>query len=218
MNRTEAVIFDMDGVIVDSEPHHKWAFLQVLDEIGYAKNHGIVFEDYLGRTDNELWVDFINKHQPKHTLAELLSKKRVHAVERLRRVRPLFDGLLDLVKSLHGKYKLAVASGSDRMVVDEVLKIENLGSYFQASITAVEAGRGKPFPDIFLKAAKLIDARPEECWVIEDTKAGIAAGLAAGMRVIAIPNTHPAEELTHATCLAHSYAEIGRIVAAGKTR
>jgi beta-phosphoglucomutase-like phosphatase (HAD superfamily) len=78
--------------------------------------------------------------------------------------------------------------------------------------TSSEVARGKPAPDIFLRAAKLLAVAAEECWVIEDSKPGVAAGLAAGMKVIAITNTHPAEELSNATSVVKDYAEIEKIL------
>src|SRR5215831_18584472 len=72
----KAVIFDMDGVIVDSEPRHERAFLEVVREIGYGDNHGIQFSKFVGRTDRELWVDFVTRHQPSHSLEDLLAMKR----------------------------------------------------------------------------------------------------------------------------------------------
>ena len=77
---------------------------------------------------------------------------------------------------------------------------------------AAEVRHGKPAPDIFLLAAKRLGVAPEECWVIEDSKPGVAAGLAAGMRVIAITNTHPAEELQAASHVAASYGEIEHLL------
>ena len=122
--------------------------------------------------------------------------------------RPVFEGLPELVKKLAGRYRLAVASGSERQVVEEVVSIANLRRFFEAVVTSADVARGKPAPDIFLRAAALLAVAPVDCWVIEDSKPGVAAGLAAGMRVIAITNTHPAEELKAATHVLSSYAEI----------
>ena len=127
MRPCAAVIFDMDGVIVDSEPRHERAFLEVLTELGYGDTHGLRFADYIGRTDRDLWVDFVKKHNPPQPLEELLARKRRRVVDILRRDQPLFDGLPELVASLAGKYPLAVASGSERMVVDEVLALRACG-------------------------------------------------------------------------------------------
>ncbi len=212
MKPTGAVIFDMDGVMVDSEPHHERAFLQVMQDLGYAENHGMRFSDYIGRSDQEMWVDFIARHRPAQTPSQLLAMKTRHVVELIRREQPLFDGLVALVEKLSGRYALAVASGSERAIVEEVLRLEHLGKFFGAVVTDSEIKRGKPEPDIFLRAAELLNVRPEECWVIEDSRPGVAAGLAAGMRVIAITNTHPAEELRRATHVVKSYGEIERLL------
>jgi HAD superfamily hydrolase (TIGR01509 family) len=204
----KAVIFDMDGVIVDSEPRHERAFLDVLSQIGVGDGQGMRFSDYIGRADREIWTDFITRHKPKETIEELLAMKRERVIEILRRERPVFEGLPELVKKLAGRYRLAVASGSERQVVEEVVSIANLRRFFEAVVTSADVARGKPAPDIFLRAAALLAVAPVDCWVIEDSKPGVAAGLAAGMRVIAITNTHPAEELKAATHVLSSYAEI----------
>lgn len=212
MKLPRAVIFDMDGVIVDSEPRHERAFLEVLREIGYGDRHGIKFADYIGRTDQDLWVDFVAKHKPPQTLEELLALKRERVVEILRREQPVFTGLPELVEKLAQKYRLALASGSDRVVVEEVLALKHLGRFFSATITGSEVARGKPAPDIFLRAAELLSVSRTDCWVIEDSKPGVAAGLAAGMQVIAITNTHPAVELNHASFVVESYREIEELL------
>jgi HAD superfamily hydrolase (TIGR01509 family) len=204
----KAAIFDMDGVIVDSEPRHERAFLDILRQIGVGDGHGMRFSEYIGRADREIWTDFIAQHKPKETIEELLAMKRERVIEILRRERPVFEGLPELVKKLAGRYRLGVASGSERQVVEEVVSITNLRRFFAAVVTSADVARGKPAPDIFLRAAELLAVRPDDCWVIEDSKPGVAAGLAAGMRVIAITNTHPAEELKAATYVLSSYAEI----------
>ncbi len=212
MKLPRAVIFDMDGVIVDSEPRHERAFLEVLSEIGYGDRHGIKFADYIGRTDQDLWIDFMAKHKPTQTLEELLALKRNRVLEILRREQPLFAGLPELVEKLAQKYRLALASGSERAVVAEVLALKNLGRFFSATITGSEVARGKPAPDIFLRAAELVGVTAPDCWVIEDSKPGVAAGLAAGMQVIAITNTHPATELNHASFVVGNYREIEELL------
>lgn len=212
MKPSRAVIFDMDGVIVDSEPRHERAFLQVIESIGYGQTHGITFADYVGRSDQELWVDFVSKHKPRHTLQELLAMKRERVLEILRRDQPVFNGLIDLLEGLVPGYALALASGSERAVVEEVLRLKRLRRFFSVTVSASEIQHGKPAPDIFLKAARLLGVAPAQCWVIEDSKPGIAAGLAAGMRVVAITNTHPAEQLKKADYVVRTYAEIAAIL------
>ena len=216
MTQARAVIFDMDGVIVDSEPRHERAFLEVLRELGYGDNHGFDFSQYVGLTDRQLWLDFIDRHKPPHTLEVLSAMKRERVLAILRQDEPLFHGLPELIEKLATEYRLGVASGSEPQVVEAVLKIKSLRRYFSVVTTASEVPRGKPAPDIFLRAAKLLGVPVEQCWVIEDSKPGVAGGLAAGMKVIAITNTHPAEELNHATLVVNDYEEIAQILLPGQ--
>lgn len=212
MSPVRAIIFDMDGVLVDSEPRHERAFLEVMQELGLGERHGLCFADYVGRSDQELWKDFILRHKPVQTLEQLLAMKRGRVIEMLRREQPLFDGLAEVVRRLAAEYRLAVASGSERALVDEVLALGGLREFFTAIVTAADVARGKPAPDIFLRAAQLLGADPANCWVIEDSKPGVAAGLAAGMRVIAITNTHPAGQLSHATHVVSTCAELAQLL------
>ncbi len=138
--------------------------------------------------------------------------KRERTVEIIARERPLFPGLLDLVRKLAAPYRLALASGSEHAIIDAVLALEDLGRFFPTKVSASDVEHGKPAPDIFLRAAELLGAAPLECCVIEDSKPGIAAGLAAGMQVIAITNTHPDEELSTAGCVVRTYSEIERLL------
>jgi HAD superfamily hydrolase (TIGR01509 family) len=209
MSRPAAVIFDMDGVLVDSESRHELAFVNTIAAIGYTGRHGLRFADYVGRSDLELWVDFLNRHSCDYTLEQLLAMKRDRVVDILRRDQPLFDGIVGVVSTLAQYYPLALASGSERAVVDAVLGLGGLGNYFTATVSCSEVRHGKPAPDIFVKAAALLGVPAQHCWVIEDSTAGVAAALAAGMRVIAITNTYPAEKLASAT---HVVSECGEIL------
>jgi beta-phosphoglucomutase len=203
-----AVIFDMDGVIVDSEPRHERAYLEVVGAMGYGETHGLRFADYIGRSDKELWVDFVRRNNPSQSLEELVAMKRCRMIEIIEREQPLFPGVAELVQKMAAVCPLALASGSERLVVQAVLSLNELRRHFSAVVSGSDVTHGKPAPDIFLHAARLLKVSPAECWVIEDSKPGIAAGKAAGMRVIAITNTYPATELTQADYVVSTYAEI----------
>jgi HAD superfamily hydrolase (TIGR01509 family) len=206
-----AVIFDMDGVIVNSEPCHERAFAEVVKELGFER-YGVRFSDYIGRSDHEMWTEFLTKFKPPHCYEELLRMKQRKVVEILKREAPLFDGLPELVEKLSARYKLALASGSERPVVETVLEFEGLKRFFPVTVTDSEVRPGKPAPDIFLRAAALLGVDPKACCVIEDSKPGIRAGLAAGMTVIAITNTYPAEELRAAHRVVSKYSEIAELL------
>src|SRR5437773_9546815 len=107
----QALIFDMDGVIVDSEPLHERAFREVLAEIGYGRSHGIDFPAYYGKSDLIVWRDFIARHRPTQSLDELLDRKEKKFAGLLQREEPIFDGLLELLEKLSLRCSLALASG-----------------------------------------------------------------------------------------------------------
>jgi len=206
---TRAVIFDMDGVIVDSEPLHELAFRQIFEQMGYGGDrHGIDFEHYYGKSDRALWLDFIAQHQPPQPLEELLSWKQNHFLKILRERQPLFEPIPDLVADLAVRHSLAVASGSNHPVIDEVLAIRGLRRFFSAVASVEDVARPKPFPDVFLRAAELLNVPPASCVVIEDAAAGVQGARDAGMRVIAITNSLTRDRLAHAHVVTSTYDEI----------
>jgi HAD superfamily hydrolase (TIGR01509 family) len=212
MKRFQAVIFDMDGVIVDSEPLHERAFHEVLRTIGHAGPVGLDFADYVGRSDFELWRDFVRRHAPACSLEELLALKRERVLAILREAQPVFPGLPELVETLAAHFRLGLASGSEHPVIQVVLSLRGLRRFFPVVVSGTDVKHGKPAPDIFLHAAALLGVPPQQCVVIEDSKPGVAAGLAAGMTVVAITNTHPARELAAATHVVATCDEIGRLL------
>ena len=208
MQKSDAIIFDMDGVIVDSEPRHERAFREVFQEMGYGETHDMDFPQYYGRSDRALWLDFIGKHQPRWSIEELTEWKQSRFLEIIRHEQPIFTGLPELLDILAPRYKLAVASGSFHPVIDEVLAMRNLRRYFPVVVSIQDVPRGKPAPDVFLRAAELLGVQPGTCCVIEDSAAGVEAVLAAGMSVIAITNSLSAEKLSRATHVVQTYEQI----------
>ncbi len=212
MEQIDAVIFDMDGVIVDSEPHHERAFREVFQEMGYGETHGVHFPDYYGKSDRALWVDFIDRHQPAQTLDQLAEWKQRRFLETIRAEEPIFEDLPQLVQRLSAHYKLGLASGSNHSIIDAILAMKNLRRYFPVVVSAQDVARGKPAPDIFLRAAELLKAEPSRCWVIEDSEAGVDAARAADMTAVGITNSLPAEKLSRANYVVSTYAEIDRLL------
>ncbi|MBL9175161.1 MAG: HAD family phosphatase [Verrucomicrobiales bacterium] len=207
-----AVIFDMDGVIVDSEPLHERAFLDTFARIGNADDHGIHFPDYYGRSDQVVWRDFLSAHQPPQSLAELSRMKQERFLELLRVEQPVFPAIPALVRALASRGPVALASGSNHAVISAVLDLSDLRRQFSAVVSADDVPRGKPAPDIFLRAAELLEVPPTECVVIEDSVAGVAAGRAAGMKVIGITNSVPAEQLREAHVTVADYSAIQNLL------
>lgn len=208
MKRFKAIIFDLDGVLVDSEPSHERAFREVFDQMGYGETHGMDFTAYYGRSDMTLWLDFVAKHHPVQTLAQLVEWKQNRLLELLRAEEPVFAEVPELIARLAPRYKLAVASGSSHAVIDAVLQMKNLREFFSVVVSAEDVACGKPAPDIFLRAAALLEIAPKDICVIEDAAAGVDSALAAEMSVVAITNSLPAESLARATKVVNTYQEM----------
>ena len=210
--RFQAVIFDMDGVVVDSEPLHERAFREVFEEIGYGQSHGIDFAAYYGKSDVLVWSDFIARHRPLQSLGELLARKEAKFVALVQREEPIFGGITPLLERLSARYPLGLASGSRHSTIDVVLALRDLRPFFRVVVSSEDVAQGKPAPDIFLRAAELLGVAPGTCCVVEDSAAGVEAALAAGMRVIAITNSLPPEKLSRATKVVANYMEIQQML------
>jgi len=202
----------MDGVLVDSEPRHIQAFLEVFREMGFGENHGMDFTAYYGRSDRALWSDFVERHHPPYPIEHLIAWKQRRFIEIIRREKPIFPAIPGLLDRLSPRYVLGLASGSVHPVIEEVLALRNLRWYFQAVASIQDVEHPKPAPDVFLRAADLLNVRPAECCVLEDAAVGVEAARKAGMDVIAITNTLPREQLTHATHVVQNYEEIEKLL------
>ena len=187
MSCIEAVVFDLDGVLVDSD--HIWHEVRE----GLARERGGNWTEQSevamsGMSSTE-WSRYMHdvvgiSDPPAAINDEVVSRMRTRYAEEL----PLIDGAIDAVPRLAGSFRLAVASSANRELIEAVLAEAGLTRYFDASVSSEEVARGKPSPDVFLEAASRLGAAPSRCAAIEDSANGIRAAHAAGMRVIAIPN------------------------------
>ena len=187
MTAVEAVVFDLDGVLVDSE--HVW------DEVreGLARERGGRWHeraqaDMMGMSSTE-WSHYMHDiiglaESPEEISAEVVRRMEQRYAERL----PLVDGAVDAVKRLAGSFRLGLASSSNRLLINVVLQRADLARYFEATVSSEEVARGKPAPDVFLEAARRLGVNPRACAAIEDSANGIRAARAARMRVVTIPN------------------------------
>ena len=183
----EAVIFDLDGVLVDSE--HMWD--EVREQLARERGgrwHENAQTDMMGMSPPE-WSRYMHDviglpEPPEEIDAEVVRRMEARYSEHL----PLIDGAVAAVERLAGAFRLGLASSSNRRVIDAVLAEAGLARLFEATVSSEEVARGKPAPDVFLEAARLLDVAPEFCAAVEDSGNGIRAAHAAGMRVVAIPN------------------------------
>jgi HAD superfamily hydrolase (TIGR01509 family) len=179
------VIFDCDGVLVDSEWASAAAWAAALDRHGHRLDDE-EFRGFIGRTDRSL----AESYGPLlgTDSRDLLAEAEVEMRRVVRDGLAAFPDALDLLDRL--EVPVAVASNSDRWRLRAVLEAAGLGSRFGVSVAGDEVARPKPAPDIYLKAARLVGIDPPGCHVIEDSPTGIRAALAAGMTVIAVGRGH----------------------------
>jgi len=185
----KALIFDLDGTLVDSMPAHFKAWCKALAEQGQA---GVFDEDVFyamgGRPTRDI-VAIINGEQGlKLNPDRVASAKKRHFLKTLGEIE-LIPEVAEIAKAHRGKVPLAVASGGSREVVEKTLQILGISDWFDEVISANEVTKGKPAPDIFLEAAKRLGVAAKDCVVFEDAPSGIKAALAAGMEVVTVP-TH----------------------------
>jgi HAD superfamily hydrolase (TIGR01509 family) len=214
MKNIAAVIFDMDGVIVDSEPLHKKAFETLFDELGKKHDHGIAFADYYGRSDKALLHDFIEKHKLPNELEDLTQRKLKYFLQYLREHRPVFKELHQLVPELAKRYKLAIGSSNFRQIIDVVMEISGLRPHFSAIVGQEDIRFVKPDPEVYFSAAKRLGVRPSACVVIEDAVAGIQAAQMAGMKCIGLTSSLSPEKLECADFIARNYDDVRKLLLA----
>jgi HAD superfamily hydrolase (TIGR01509 family) len=183
----DAVVFDLDGVILDSE--------ELWDEVreGLARERGGRWHegaqaDMMGMSSRE-WSVYMHEliglpEPPEEINAEVVRRM----LERYRGELPLIPGAVEAVERLAARWPLGLASSSNRELIEAALEASGLARHFRVTVSSEEVVRGKPAPDVYLEAAHRLEIKPEHCAAVEDSHNGIRSANAAGMRVIAIPN------------------------------
>jgi len=217
MTDVAAVIFDLDGVLVDSE--HVWD--EVREELARERGgrwHEGAQADMMGMSSTE-WSRYMHDvlgltDSPEEINAEVVRRMEARYAEHL----PLVDVAVEAVERLARAFRLGLASSSNRPLIEVVLEKAGLADLFEATVSSEEVERGKPAPDVFLEAARRLGVPPEACAAIEDSGNGIRAAHGAGMRVVAIPNRRyppPAEVLALADAVLKSLSDLTVEVMAG---
>jgi HAD superfamily hydrolase (TIGR01509 family) len=210
----EAIVFDMDGVLIDSE--HVWDEVrETLARERGGRWHEGAQRDMMGMSSPE-WSRYMHETIGLAESPEEINRLVVERLlERYADAPPLIEGAVDAVARLADRWPLAVASSSNRPVIDAVLGATPLGRSFAATVSSEEVARGKPAPDVYLEAARRLGVPPERCAAVEDSHGGIRAAKAAGMRVVAFPNpTYPPDEqaLAQADVVIRSLDRLGAAI------
>ncbi len=211
----KAVIFDMDGVIIDSEPIHFNIEKQIFSYLGIpvsdSEHHSLV-----GTTTRAMWSSLKNKFKLELSLEELieLSSKRYLDYISIYNKMLLLPGIANLIEELYrNNIQQAIASSSTLEHIEFVLRKYNLKEYFDEIICGDYVSKSKPAPDIFLYAANQLQIRPEECIVIEDSENGVTAAKFAGMKCIGFNNSNSGnQDLSTADLIIDNFADYKNLI------
>jgi len=183
----EAVVFDMDGVLLQSEEVWDVVREQYVRERG-GRYDAEVQRTMMGMSSTE-WSRYLHDDagvadEPEEINAEVVRRMLSAYKEHL----PLIPGAVDAVRRVAAEFPLGLASSSNRELIDVALEQAGLVPYFAATVSSEEVARGKPAPDVYLEATRRLGVDPKRCAAVEDSHGGIRSAKAAGMRVVAIPN------------------------------
>ena len=215
LKEKKAVIFDLDGTLVDSMWVWKEIDIEYLGRLGFSVPSDLQAAiEGMGFT--EVAVYFKERFQIKDSIDEIKSAWQKMAMDKYCHEVPLKPGVSQFLPYLNERgIRMAVASSNDRMLIEETLKSHDIFKYFDCIVTACEVNRGKPAPDVYLKAAEKLGVSPEQCLVFEDFEAGIQAGKSAGMRVCAVEDEYSVPRRKEKRAAADYYIEDYKQIIAG---
>jgi HAD superfamily hydrolase (TIGR01509 family) len=203
----QAVIFDMDGVIVDSEPYSMQALIDVLRQYGIDPTAEEIRRSY-GRRIRDDFGDYFSRYGVTADLETAIARKEARYYHLAAGHLKPFPGVLLLLKRLHDRgYRLALASSGDRVKVAFGMQALSLDGTFEAVVCGNDVTRSKPDPEIYLLAAQRLQLPPAACVAIEDAPAGVESAKRAGMHCIAVTNSVTREQLRQADLIVASLAD-----------
>lgn len=185
----DAVVFDLDGLLLDTEQVWDEVRERLVRERG-GRWHDGAQADMMGMSSTE-WSAYLHDELGLAEPPEELNRIVVERMEeRYRQQLPLVDGAVEAVRRLAERWPLGLASSSNRPLIDLALDLMGVAELFRATVSSEEVDRGKPAPDVYLEAARRLGIKPENTVAVEDSASGIRSAKAAGMAVIAVPNAH----------------------------
>jgi len=210
-----AALFDFDGVLVDSEPLHYRSLRDCLRARGVEIGEEEYLQVYLAYDDREAIRIALERHGRPASVEDVdaMARRKAAIFEALLGEVPFFPGARELVRALAREVPIGIASGALHGEIDRILAAGSLRDAFATVVGADDVGRCKPHPEPYLTAMERLrplapGLQPEECVVIEDSMPGIAAGLAAGMKVLAVAHSYPAAKLGAAHRVVQGLVEV----------
>ena len=189
----KAALYDLDGLMVDSEPAHGVATEKVLNKYGFKRSDipDAIRKDFYGKRLKDIAEEVVNALEMDIDPVTWTEERHQFFLELIDEGIPLMDGLLQSIEYFRSRgMSLAVVSSGERRHVSKMLEVSDLSNSFEKVISGDDVVVGKPDPECYLKAAAALGVQPSECIVLEDAAAGITAGVAGGMSVIAVRNIH----------------------------
>lgn len=212
-----AVIFDFDGVIADTEPLHFEGLRRTLADIGITLTETDYYANYLGFDDRGCILEALRVNQRPTTgplVQDLMHKKAVAYMASIKDHLVIFPGVREFVEEAAATYPIAISSGALRPEIELILEQAGIRKSFRHITSAEDVTKGKPDPQPFLHALAGLNQQsatsaisPESCLVIEDSLPGIRAAKSAGMKVLAVANTHTVQDLHEAHAISYSLRE-----------
>ena len=207
----EAIVFDLDGVIVDSEQVWDDVRERYTEEVGGTYTAAAA-RDMMGMSSHE-WSRYMSERlgvpgTPEEINAEVVRRM----LARYGEAPPLIPGAVEAVRRVASRWPLAIASSSNPELISVVVTAAGLDDVFPVRVSSQEVARGKPSPDVYLEAARRLEVAPTDCGAVEDSHNGIRSAKAAGMFVVAVPNPHyppDREAMAQANVVLGSIAELG---------
>jgi len=213
-----AIIFDFDGVIADTEPLHFASFRQTLAETGISLTESDYYANYLGYDDRGCFITALTAHQRSidpAALMQLMQRKARAYLESVKDHLVIFPGVREFVREAAAAYPLAIASGALRHEIEVILEQAGLRKEFLHITSAEDVTRGKPDPQPFLQTLTALNRQCKgqaieaaSCLVIEDSIPGIRSAKTAGMKVLAVTNTHTIHDLHEAHLVTQGLSQI----------
>lgn len=205
----KAVIFDMDGVLIDSEPFHLDVNEKIFANLGINLSED-EYHGFIGTTHKDMWTMIKKRYNLPQSVPELVNMQVSGNIEYIKNeeIEPIkIKGITDLLSRIaRENIKIGIASSSPTEVIELVINKLSISDYFAAITGGEEIKKGKPAPDIFLKAAKRLDVEPSSCIVVEDSRNGVFAAKAAGMKCVAYKNPNSGnQDLSKADLIIDSY-------------
>jgi len=197
----DTVIFDMDGVLIDSEPIHQRVNLGYFNKLGVSVSQDFYDQNFIGLPLEQMLIYLKGQYQLAQSTAEMMAECTALLIEDFTRseLTPA-DGVEELLRTLaERKLNLAVGSSSPPDLIALIIRKLGLNQYFHQLVSGYQVERGKPHPDLFLKIAETLGTAPKNCAVIEDSALGLEAAHKAGMRAVGVKNVSSRQDMSKAT-------------------